>query len=189
MFSQLGPLFKTVFRATEHADARLEIRREEKENGRKKHEDDSAEAEESALWEDSTGVSVSALRTFLIEFLQKNNAPIEGVQTETVSVTPTPQPAAPVSTVAARAVKAYGAMAAQNTPHAAPPVPQTPAPEPSEGDLASLLEANEIRQIHRLIAELDALSRSGVETLSIQLDGGTFLDAVDAAVRLQKNGL
>lgn len=187
MFSQLGPLFKTVFRAAEHADARLEIRREEKENGRKKGEDESTQDDTSALWEDSTNVSVSALRTFLIEFLQKQgadasapvNAPESPAQT-------TPEPAPPVSPIAARAVKAYGAMSAQNSPPPVlPPAIETPK-APEQTDLASLLESEEIRQIHRLIAELDSLARGGIESLSIQLDGKTFLDAVEDAVRLQK---
>jgi hypothetical protein len=140
------------------------------------------------LWEDSTGVSVSALRTFLIEFLQKHNAGDSAPDVEAETVTLPPQAAAPVSSVAARAVKAYGAMAAQTPPPIVPPAPQAPPENPAETDLASLLEAAEIRQIHRLIAELDGLARNGVESLSIQLDGRTFLDAVDEAVRLQKSG-
>lgn len=187
MFSQLGPLFKTVFRATEHADARLEIRREEKESGRKKNDRNEAEEDTGALWEDSTGVSVSALRTFLFEFLHKNNAPEPASDIAESIVTMPPLQTAPVSSVAARAVKAYGAMAAHNHPAPPPPVLQAPPEQPPE-DLASLLEANEIRQIHRLIGELDGLARLGIDSLSIKLDGRTFLDAVAEAIRLQKNG-
>lgn len=188
MFSQLGPLFKTVFRTAKQTDARLEIRREEKEQGRKKEADDTPEEESSALWEDSTAVSISALRAFLMQFLQKHRAPAPASSITTDIPAPQAQTPAPVSTVAARAAKAYAAIAAQNTPVAPPPQTlQTPTETP-ETDLGSLLEAEEIRQIHRIIAELDTLTRTGTESLSIQLDGGTFLDAVEAAVLLQKNG-
>ncbi len=194
MFSQLGPLFKTVFRSAEHADARLEIRREEKENGRKKQDEQAEDDSTNALWEDSTAVSVIALRAFLIEFLKKNNAGDVPAMTEAVNeaedltAIETVPPPAPVSSVAARAVKAYTSMTTQNA-YTPPPVATPPEnPNNPNADLASLLAADEVRTIHRLIGELDTLSKNGVETLTILMNG-TFLESVSEAIRLQKSSL
>lgn len=184
MFSQLGPLFKTMFRAAESTDARLEIRREEKESGRKRGEDEEPAADSDLLWEDSTSVSVTALRSFLIDFLRHQGGAdtIENPQEDLpgLHIEEVPPPTTPASTMAARAAKAYGAMAAQNTPPSLPPV-VSPATAESE-NLADLLESDEVRQIHHLIGELDIIARSGIENLTIELDGGTFLDAVANAI-------
>lgn len=195
MFSQLGPLFKTVFRAAEHADARLEIRREEKENGKKKDSETAEDSDPNLMWEDSTSVSVVALRSFLMEFLQKQNpdlsaAPLQTTRTDTPPLgtlipefeEPPPFQAARVtSAMAARAAKAYGA-SAEIMPSAAPILqPQDPMTTLSDADL---LESAEIRLMHQLIKDLDVLARRGVESLIIQMND-TFLDSVHAAVRLQ----
>ncbi len=182
MLSNLGPLFKTVFRETERTDARLEIRREEKQNNHKNKGRDKDTGEDNALWEDSTGVSVTALRTFLIGFLrEKGGQSMPLGQAEHPAQMASGEQgdlAAPSSAVAARAAQAYGATAA-HTHHVQPPSPQ------ETDDLASLLESDEVRAIHRLITELVILERAGVETLTFQLNG-TFLDSVAEAVRVER---
>lgn len=190
MFSQLGPLFKTMFRSAEAADARLEIRREEKESGRKREGDEETIPDNNDLWEDSTSVSVTALRTFLIDFLRNQNGhdttPDLAQQQQDLPNIDMPaeevQPPAPTSTIAMRAAKAYGAMAAQNTP----PAPLQPPQPAGEENLADLLESDEVRQIHQLIAELDDITRKGIESLKIELEGRTFLEAVATAIHAAK---
>lgn len=181
MVSQLGPLFRTMFRQAESADARLEIRREEKEHRKKRDEADDESAENDAMWEDSTTVSIEALRSFLIDFLKSHGA---DAPQETVSLAaqdmPPPEQRPPVSSVAARAAKAYGAF----TP-APPPViphPDSVSTEEQEADPAALLPAAEIRAIHTLIADLEALAAGGQTTLSFKMTG-TFLESLAAAVR------
>lgn len=189
MFSQLGPLFKTTLRQAEQADTRLQIRREEKENQGKKDDAEESAEETSALWEDSTEVSVGALRTFLIEFLKSRGdsvpeAPeLQGENTSIMSgLTPESRP--PVSNAAARAVKAYSSMQAQN--YGPPPVVETASePQAEEVDLVSLLAADELRTIHVLIAELDILARKGVQMLTIE-KADSFLQALVEAVRVEK---
>lgn len=187
MFSQLGPLFKTVLRQAEKSDARLEIRREEKENPEKRQESDKSEEESSFLWEDSTGVSVEALRTFLSEFL-KTRGEVNGEAAafdtgDDVSINPSLPQKEAVSTVAARAVKAYSSMAAQGVP---PVIAETDNEEDTaEVDLVSLLAADELRTIHVLIHELDLLARRGVETLTIE-KADTFLESLVRAVSAEK---
>lgn len=189
MFSQLGPLFKTTLRQAEQADTRLQIRREEKENQGKKQDTEETPDDTSALWEDSTEVSVGALRTFLTEFLKSRGDAIPeqtASSGENVSIMSglTPESRPPATNVAARAVKAYSSMQAQN--YGPPPAP-TPAPEPQqeEVDLVSLLAADELRTIHVLMSELDILAAKGVQTLTIE-KADSFLQALVEAVRVEK---
>ena len=188
VFSQLGPLFKTTLRQAEQADTRLQIRREEKDNPGKKQDSEEQAEETGGLWEDSTEVSVGALRTFLIEFLKGRgeNVPEEGSANSRNSIISNPlevKSSAP-DTPAARAAQAYSSVQTQtyNAPH----VPAAPLEPPAEDvDLVSLLEADELRTIHVLIRELDQLAGKGVQTLVIE-KADSFLQALVAAVRLAK---
>ncbi|PZQ46267.1 MAG: hypothetical protein DI551_05435 [Micavibrio aeruginosavorus] len=186
LFSQLGPLFRSHLRQAEKSDARLDIPREEKHGQGKKNDDKSDTEDTSALWEDSTLVSVEALKTFLLEFL-KTRGETSGAQTAGQTQEPsaytdlTPEYRPPVNNRAARAVKAYGAIAAQTAPPPEPPV------APSEPiDLGDLLQADELRTIHGLIADLDGFTRSGTTHLVIE-KADTFLEALVQAVRAEKN--
>ncbi len=177
-------------RQAESTDARLEIRREEKENSGKKEDEQAEDETTSQLWEDSTTVSVMALRTFLVEFLKSRgdetqSTPANNAQ-DFVYTDITPEVREPVTPIAARAVKAYTSMAN----HAAPPPPpvESKNKEEEQVDLADLLKADELRTIHVLISELDQLDRRGVQTLVIE-KADTFLEALVAAVRLQKSSV
>ncbi|HEU4838757.1 MAG TPA: hypothetical protein VFS88_05025 [Micavibrio sp.] len=126
MFSQLGPLFKTTLRQAEQADTRLQIRREEKDNPGKKQDSEEQAEETGGLWEDSTEVSVGALRTFLIEFLKgrgETGPETTSGEHENISIA---NPIAmesppPADTAAARAAKAYSTVQPSLT--ARPPFP------------------------------------------------------------------
>jgi hypothetical protein len=181
MFSQLGPIFKTIFRQAESADARLEIRRDEKQDGGRKHEEDTSEEEPSPLWTDSASVSVEALRAFLIEFLKSKGDESAStyiqVSTEAAAIDVTATK--PANAISAKAVKAYTAL--EQPP--APPLPEESLPPASEADL---LASEEVRTIHWLIHELDALSRQGVTMLSID-KAETFLQSLVDAVTAIKN--
>ena len=189
MFSSLGPLFKTQLRQAEAADTRLEIRRDEKQEQGKKREPENESDEASFLWDDSTSVSVEALRTFLIEFLKGRGEPVPEapapVGEPSLMAGLTPQPRPPASSRAAAAVKAYTAMSGQQQ-HFEPPSPPQEPETPEDVDLVSLLKADELRTIHVLIGELDILARKGVQTLVIE-KADTFLESLVQAVRLEKS--
>ena len=190
MFSQLGPLFKTHLRQAEKSDARLEIRRDERQDQGKKQESEDQTEDTSGLWEDSTSVSVEALKAFLVEFLKSRGdevpeAPEQSADDIALSAI-TPEYRPPVNTRTAQAVKAYGAMAAQTMQAPPPPEPKESAASTESIDLVSLLKADEVRTMHVLITELDALSRQGVHTLTIE-KADTFLEALVQAVRLEKS--
>ena len=187
MFSQLGPLFKTHLRQAEKSDARLEIRRDERQDQGRKQESEDRSEESSGLWEDSTEVSVGALKAFLVEFLKSRGdevpeAPEPAADEAAAPITPEYRP--PANTRTAQAMKAYGAMAAQ-APSPPPSEPQEAEDSAKDVDLVSLLRADEVRTIHVLIGELDMLSRKGVQTLTID-KADTFLEALVQAVRLEK---
>ena len=183
MLSQLGSVFKTTFRQAESTDTRLEIRREEKENSGKKKEREKDGPDDTALWEDSMAVSTTALHSFLVEFLKSHGAPLPQEENVALSTeaTSSRQIRPPVSSVAARAIKAYTAMAPTQ---AAPTALQAPA-TPVEVNPADLLDAEEIRAIHTLITDVEALAKAGVQTLNITMVG-TFLESLIEAVRLTK---
>ena len=190
MFSQLGPLFKTTFRKAESNDTRQKIPHEEHDKGRKKREEEEHKKTEQR-WEDDTSVSIVALRTFLIEFLQTlpggeesiaviGNPP-QGGQ-DSLSTRP-PEPTRPTSTKNAKAARAYQAMAEKSH--------DTPAPRPDAPDkdsknrapTADLLKSQELRDIHQLIHDLDNLAEAGHQNLQIK-PAESFLDSLKNAVRL-----
>ncbi len=184
MFSQLGPLFRTYLRTAEPADARLEIRRDEKQKQEKKEQEEADDDNASVLWDDTTNVSVEALKTFLIEFLKSRNEtllPQEQMADSSAYGGLTPENRTPASARAARAVKAYTALSD-------PPPPAAPPSAAIEDvNLVDLLRADEVRTMHILIAELNEFSRRGVQTLVIE-KADTFLEALVLAVEREKVG-
>lgn len=184
MFSQLGPLFKTtLLREAERTDARLEIRRHEQDEQSRKEHDSQDEQEGSFLWDDSTEVSVEALKSFLLEFLSSKTQ----TQTGGKGAAPRTQHASdvertPANPIAERAIKAYGVSAA----HAAPPTIEVTEPEDSTQQDPEDVGSEDIRNMHGLIADLDVLSRRGVQTLTIE-KADSFLEALILAVRAAKD--
>lgn len=172
MLSQLGPLFKATFRHAEESDARQNLPHEVNKDGRRKN--DGADDNHVELWEDSTGVSVTALRAFLINFLG-------GTTKQTgMAAAPAPEQPPPVNnTAAARGAGAYQSMANRLEPYATsvPPLPAIDAPRTD----ADLVAAADIRLIHALIANLEVLERAGVDTLTLE-PADSFLHSLENAV-------
>lgn len=191
MFSQLGPLFKTTFRQAESTDTRQGIKHYERDDGRKKREREE-KSETSELWEDSTSVSVEALRSFLINFLKTVPAEEGGELSEdkssaSPSEEKTQEYRAPKTTAAARAVHAYQSMNEKTHTGSPPPRPQPEnMPETQEDSSSvSLLHGSDVRLIHTLIDDLKLLSEAELETLTIR-KADSFLDSLVAAVTLEK---
>jgi hypothetical protein len=190
MFSQLGPLFKTTFRQAESNDTRLAIPHDEREKRRRKEEEEQKKEASGDFWEDNTSVTVSALRAFLVSFLktllgQQDGAALRTAQEkENLSVRP-PEKNRPTNTQNAKAVRAYQSMAEKT---------QSQAPAPSEKKAekieptADLLQSEELRDIHKLIDDLEELEREGVQDLQIQ-KANSFIDSMKNAVKLKKSKL
>lgn len=185
MFSQLGPLFRTTFRQAESTDTRQAIRHDEEKDERRNQGSDEKKQSAEDMWEDSTDVSVTSLRAFLINFLKtmpeaetggtKTDAP----SSEKVEISPAAEHLEPKTTVAARAMKAYQSIAEKTGG-------ETPSTPPSDPVTAPLVSTPEVRTMHQLIADLDALSKAGLQTLHIER-ADTFLESLVNAVRLAKS--
>lgn len=185
MLSQLGPLFKATFRHAEESDARQNLPHEVNKDGRRKNDD--RQDSPSDLWEDSTGVSVGALRLFLINFLngttrqtglaQPGTAPLPGHPPDAMPP-PGPVQRRPVNTATARALGAYQSMADRLDPP--PPVP-LPPPDISAQTDADLVDAGDLRLMHQLIADLETLEKAGIELLTIE-KADSFVQSLKNAV-------
>jgi hypothetical protein len=148
-------------RRAESADARLEIRREERKDGRKQRERKEREEREAAE-ADLPRVSIPALKLFL-EGLLRDSAAVEA------------PPPAPAATPARHAAQAYG----RNS--AAPP----PETETGTGtETGAGLSAEEVETIRRLLAELATLGAATPELVLRPEE--TFLASLAAAIRAAK---
>ncbi len=190
MFSSLGPLFKTIFRQAEAADTRLGIRRDEKRDGRKRPDFDLTDDDHS-LWEDSTDVSIPALRLFLQNFVTGQDgstqtspsAPASTPQAEIKTSTPASPPPAIMPGATAKAISAYQTMGQRSAGYASP-APTFPTVQVTSD--VDMLSASDIRIIYQLLDDLEKLSARGYETLSIGR-ANSFLESLANAVAVLKN--
>lgn len=186
MFSELGPLFKTQFRQTEQNDTRQYIPHEERDNNRKKHEEEAQKPPPDEAWVDDASVSVVALRAFLIDFVKtipggKDYALIN-ISKPNETISRPKEHKRPTSTHNARAVRAYQTMAA----HAQEPTkPQANFSDRNNDPTADKLESQELRDVHHLIIDLEAIEQRGVTTLHIQ-KANSFVESLKQAIALEK---
>ncbi len=190
MFSNLGPLFKTVFRQAEETDTRQAIKREEKKQNRKRKEDEEDHRISVDLWEDKSSVSVEALQSFLITFIkgetfqedlkksQDKTPRNEKPPKENASTFSEKQRA--TTTAQQRAVSAYQSMSDKITPQEG--LNESPSLPTADADL---IESKEARDIYTLIKDLDYLKEQGVTEIFIE-PAESFVESLRYAVYLQK---
>jgi hypothetical protein len=190
MFSELGPLFRTTFRQAESNDTRQGIPHDERDRGRKKREEDERQAARDEAWVDDTSVSITALRSFLLDFLKTLPEAQDYVHGSGASDKPAVyerprEPRRPTSTRNARAVRAYQTMARRGQEAHVTPPPPPPASKgepPGAGELAS----SELRTIYTLIEQIDALQAQGVSDLHIK-PAESFLQSLSNAVAVEQS--
>lgn len=189
MFSNLGPLFKATIRQAEKVDTRMAIRKDEPRDEGRKKDPREEEDEDSALWEDSMGVSIESLRAFLINFVSGQTAHVAGTaglglesSDDTAIIAPQPEIREPQNTQTARAMQAYQSMADKGVGAYHPP------PPPAATSDVDLVQAEDVRLIHALIADLVLLGEAGHETLPLE-KSDTFLHAIQEAVARLKSGV
>jgi hypothetical protein len=175
MFSKLDGIFQGLPpRHVENANTRLEIRRDESENQRKKKDHD-ADGEYSAIpWEDIAFVSIASLRTFLESI----------VTTETeLDINSAPPPVNEATTALnQRAASAYQSVgrAVHDQNVTAPAV----APTHIETNFSDV----ELARVRIYISDLADLSRRGVTELGMQRSS-TFLESIGEAIQKAKADL
>jgi len=176
MYSRLDPIFRALPRRTESTDTHLGIHREEKQDDRKRKDGHGKDEEDSALWDDSTVVSVRALKVFLSGMLGTS----VDANNEKIDIDDDPgdgsvaQTRAPSSPQAARAMQAYGGRSRAVEP------PQHPNSAMQSAESSLKLSAEEERVIHRLVADLDVLAGRGVTDLNIRRNKSFLQSLVDA---------
>ena len=181
MYSHLDPIFKTHIRQAETADTGLHIRQDDPRQNGKKNDRQQKNETDNSLWEDSAGVSVGALRTFLEDLIRPHQKSAHTVQAS-INETEFPEenPERPISPQAATAAKAYqhSAETAGTTTRRIMTHTVTP---PSESD--TKLTGKEIETIQRLIADLENLPPQTNLQLSLK-PGTSFLQSlIDAVAR------
>lgn len=184
MFSNLGPLFKATLRQTEHLDTRMGIRKDDPRDEGKKRDPREDEPDDDSLWEDSMGVSIAALRAFLTDFVAGKTGRAAGAAAQTpVADAPLTAPEmSPVQdTKHSRAANAYQTIADKTGGAHAPSAPAAP-----QSDL-DLVQSDEVRAMHILIADLAALEAAGHTTLALE-KSDSFVHSLQEAVERLKSG-
>jgi hypothetical protein len=201
MYTYLDTIFTSRMRHAEQTDTRMAIRREEKQDARKRKDDGRERSGDNSLWEDSTDVSVTGLKAFLENILADNAAHRTG---EDASDAPehdddTGKGGEPEGERdsekethtthddrrAARAQAAYQstAKAVHDSNYEAPAAPEAG----DRGDQAYTLDDEGRRAITDVIRKLDRLAAHNVETIHVEMGSRNFLQnlitAVDARMR------
>lgn len=183
--SRLDSLFRATFQPAQQIDARLDIRREEPENEQKKK--NKKEKDESGEYgEDITTLSVVALHEFLKNLLQQAGGQFIGTAGETLqSHEGIPEDHAPIDPASAKAAQAYQTTA-RATPgrsidfsdhgNTAQPQGQTPQGPAIE------LGAEDLRIIHTLIEDVEALGKRGIAEIAIH-PAESFLQSLVMGVK------
>lgn len=181
MVSRIDPFLKQFVRHAEGTDTRQDIRKDEsKIHGA--HKDGAGSGEYSPmLWEDTTAVSVSALKMFLQNILAASEGHDE-TPVEAPVISPETQ-AAPMDVSRQKAMNAYQTTARAtgtvSTPAAAPPPPR------QEGEITADLRPEDIALIRQFIADLTMLEEKGVQQVEIERSQ-TFLEGVREAIATAK---
>lgn len=189
----MDPVFRTIFRQAEQTDARLGIRRDEKqEDGRRKEGEEGDSPEEASFDESRPQVSVAALIAFLeglVQTLRMKAPPPPTPDYATPAMLP-PREAASLAdgpgkiSAPAHAASVYKSVAEGKS------LRQDDAGESGAGasslaisGQAEALSAEDIRTIHALLEKLKTLR---TETLTIE-KAPTFLQSLsDAADRAKE---
>lgn len=174
MFSNIPNLYTVRPREAERSDARLDIRRHDPDQEKRKGHDHEKESGPLFNEDDDAVVSIEALRVFLKTFLGSLEDKAAAQSFSRPQENPDVADDKPAQGNAMMAASAY-AHASETKAHGRTPETSTPAPAQT-----AKLPAEEIRIIHRLLENLQALSGRGVESLRIDR-GESFLLSLVAA--------
>jgi hypothetical protein len=185
--TRLDPFIQAVARQAENIYTKMAIRRDESENfGRKKRGEDEAAAK-SIPWEDTTDVSILALRGFLEDLLgvshSVSNAQSTGELTLTLDAGLGSQPPAPsASSYAARAYRTTGRIVHDENVTVPPPVIATTSSDLQLGDDFGEAERDMMRGY---IADLSEIEKRGITHLTLRRSL-TFLESIHQAIEAIK---
>jgi hypothetical protein len=185
--TRLDPFIQAVARQAENVYTKMAIRRDESENfGRKKRGEDEALAK-SIPWEDTTDVSILALRGFLEDLLGVGHSADGGQVTGELPLPPvadSQQSTSPKSAAsyAARAYRTTGRVVHDENVTAPPPVISSPSSDIRLGDDFGDAERDMMRGY---IDDLTAIEKSGITHLTLRRSL-TFLESIHQAIENTK---
>lgn len=187
--TRFDPFIQAVARQAENIYTKMAIRRDESENfGRRKRGEDEA-ATKSIPWEDTTDVSILALRGFLEDLLGVNHSGNMGQDTAELPLLSggggmdgkqSPPPTA--ASYAAKAYRTTGRVVHDENVTAPPPVI---APLSSDLQLGDDFGDAERDMMRGYIDELTALEQRGINHLTLRRSL-TFLESIRQSIEMTK---
>jgi len=185
--TRFDPFIQAIARRAEGIYTKMAIRRDESQDLTRRRRQDENAGEDSAFWEDTTDVSVIALRGFLEDLLGLKHS-ADGQMTSDILPLPTPpdaQLSAPLTPAshAAGAYRATGrAVHDENvTVNASIPV-VPPASSQDALRLGDDFGVEELAQMRGYLKDLAELQRRGVAQLTLRRSL-TFLESIDQAIK------
>lgn len=178
-----------MFRRTERADTRQNIRREESTSQRKIREDDKKKKSPADSVIDETEVSINSLVSFLNDMLRENtqSAQEQSFSSMAENMTEpdtqnTKRPQAENKTAPSQAASAYQSTA---TKIEAPAYSKDNVVKPEDSVHAVTLDSKDRKTLEKFVADLRELSKNGIGALNISR-AGTFFESLREAIDLQR---
>jgi hypothetical protein len=180
MDSRLDSLFRTTFQPAQQTDTWQGIRREEPQNeGRKKSPHKNSAEEETE--EDYATLSVLALHEFLKNLLQQAGEQQSWTIAQTLPPEEDGRAATPLNTASASAARAYQATA-KSAPGQSVDFSERISGAAPAATAPIKLSAEELRIIHQLLDDIEALGHRGITTIALH-PAENFLQSLVIGVR------
>lgn len=185
MLSRLDPIFQTILRRTEETDTRLHIRRDESQGWKKGKKGPETGEYAPLAWEDSTSVSVAALKSFLQILRQGSvldSSPASSeLEISEESVKENDHSPGHANYLAARAYQTTARVVHDPNIEMPSPAPPSGGAAAEAVSLGSDFSESDLANVDAFIADLMELERRGVTELTIQRSQ-TFLEGVRQAI-------
>lgn len=187
--TRLDPFIQAVARKAEGIYTKMAIHRDESQDLTRRRKDHSDTDAAPMPWEDTTDVSVVALRGFLEDLLGLAHSGLQA-NSDILPLPPvsTEQPTAP-QTAASHAAQAYrtiGRVVHDENVEIAAPSPIIPATTPdTDVRLGADFGEAERETMRGYLSDLVELERAGVTFLTLRRSL-TFLESIDQAIKLAK---
>lgn len=184
--TRLDPFIQAVARKAEGIYTKMAIQRDESQDLTKRQKNDHDSEAGSALWEDTTDVSVVALKGFLEDLLGlSHSTPLTDTDILPLPPVPVDQPTAP-QTAASHAAQAYrttGRVVHDENVEIMAPSPIIPPSAPDNSvRLGDDFGDAERETMRGYLSDLAALERAGVTFLTLRRSL-TFLESIDQAIK------
>lgn len=180
--TRFDPIIQAVTRRAEDIYTKMGIKRDESEDLNRKKRDNRPADSPSALWEDTTEVSLLALRGFLEDLLGEHTGPVIPQQTP-------PPPTTATTSPAAKAASAYAATG--HVVHDRNVEPETPPSPPHNSSTSGFTLGDDFGEeeramIRAYIKTLTALEARGQTTLTLRRSL-TFLESIKEAIETRNS--